>query len=59
MRRWNLELLRNLEPPDWDKVAYHPERGPETIRFIVQMLAEHDLRHLKELEYIASYVEAG
>ncbi|MGK0619872.1 DinB family protein [Meiothermus cerbereus] len=59
LRRWNLELLRNLEQQDWDKVAYHPKRGPETIAFIVKMLAGHDLRHLKELEYIASYVEAG
>ncbi|WP_299427566.1 DinB family protein [uncultured Meiothermus sp.] len=59
LRVWNLALLENLDPEQWQLVAYHPKRGPETLTFIVQMLAGHDLRHLKELEYIASYVEAG
>ena len=59
LRYWNLELLQRLEPAEWEKIAYHPQRGPETIAFIVKMLAGHDLRHLKELEYIAAYVEAG
>lgn len=59
LRLWNLALLETLEPADWLKVAYHPQRGPETLAFIVQMLAGHDLRHLRELEYIAAYMEAG
>jgi len=59
LRLWNLALLEDLEPEQWQLVAHHPKRGPETLAFIVKMLAGHDLRHLKELEYIASYIEAG
>lgn len=59
LRRWNLVLLENLEPADWERVVDHPERGPENLKRLIEILAGHDIRHLQELEYISAYVEAG
>ncbi len=59
LRRWNMALLESLEPADWQHQTHHPQRGPETLRFMIELLAGHDLRHLQELEYISAYVEAG
>ena len=50
LRRWNLELLRALEPRDLERQAVHPERGSETLGTIVRLLAGHDLNHLAQLE---------
>jgi hypothetical protein len=33
-------------------VAFHPERGEESVERILQMLAGHDLNHLGQLEQI-------
>jgi hypothetical protein len=49
-RRWNLALFRGLGPADLDREAVHPERGPETLRSIIRLLAGHDLNHLGQLE---------
>lgn len=50
LRRWNLSLLRTLGPADLDRVAFHPERGEETLGTIVRLLAGHDFNHLAQLE---------
>lgn len=50
LRRWNLALLRGLSGADLDREAVHPERGPETLRSYVRLLAGHDLNHLGQLE---------
>ena len=51
-RRWNLALFRGLRPADLDREGVHPERGPETLRAIIRLLAGHDLNHLAQLEKI-------
>lgn len=50
LRRWNLALFRGLSEADLDRKAVHPERGPETLRSIITLLAGHDLNHLGQLE---------
>jgi hypothetical protein len=31
LRMWNLALLENLEPEQWQLVVHHPIRSPETL----------------------------
>jgi DinB superfamily len=50
LRRWNLALFRGLSGADLDREAVHPERGPETLRSYIRLLAGHDLNHLGQLE---------
>ena len=49
-REWNLALLRRLTPQDLARETVHPERGAETLRTVVLLLAGHDLNHIGQLE---------
>jgi hypothetical protein len=51
-RAWNLSFWRTLGPEDLARVAFHPERGNESVETILKMLAGHDLNHLAQLEQI-------
>lgn len=53
-REWNLALLRQLTPADFERPAVHPERGPEPLGVIVRHMAGHDINHLQQLEAIAA-----
>lgn len=50
LRRWNLALFRGLTKADLERKGVHPERGPETLRSYIRLLAGHDLNHLGPLE---------
>jgi len=52
LRPWNLSFWRTLGPEDFARVAFHPERGDESVETILKMLAGHDLNHLAQLEQI-------
>jgi hypothetical protein len=52
LRAWNLSFWRTLSAEDLGRVAFHPERGDESVERILQMLAGHDLNHLAQLEQI-------
>jgi hypothetical protein len=52
VRGWNLSFWRSLSADDLARVAFHPERGEESVERILQMLAGHDLNHLGQLEQI-------
>ncbi len=54
MRALNLAFFRSLSPADLGRTFQHPERGPLAVRDIVEMLAGHELHHLKHLEAIAA-----
>jgi hypothetical protein len=58
LRRWNVLLLDNLSPFDWERKATHPERGQQTFRTLVETMAGHDLNHLKQLEEIATKAQS-
>jgi hypothetical protein len=53
LRQWNVLLLDQLSPKDWERPTTHPERGAMTFGTIVETLAGHDLNHLVQLEKIA------
>jgi uncharacterized damage-inducible protein DinB len=50
LRAWNVALVEGLSEADKRKAIVHPERGEETLWTIVQIMAGHDLHHLKSLE---------
>jgi len=53
VRRWNIALIKSLNPADRAKTVTHPERGTMTFQTIVETVAGHDLNHLLQLEAIA------
>lgn len=53
MRARNLRLLRSLDETELERIGIHEERGPESIRTIIALLAGHDLLHRAQIERIA------
>jgi hypothetical protein len=51
-RAWNLSFWQTLSAEDLARVAFHPERGDESVETILKLLAGHDLNHLAQLEQI-------
>lgn len=51
-RKHNLQLLKLLPRKMWRHYGMHSERGKETITRIVQMMAGHDINHMRQLERI-------
>lgn len=52
LRAWNLALFRHLDKGNLEKTAAHPERGPESARTVIGIIAGHTLNHLAQLESI-------
>ena len=52
LRRNNLKLLHTLDEEQWERAGMHSERGRESIRRFVQMLAGHDILHLNQIRRI-------
>ena len=52
LRMANVALLKCLSPKEWQRYGMHEERGKETVERMVQMLAGHDVNHLKQVEDI-------
>jgi len=50
LREANLEWLRRLRPEQWKHHGMHSERGEESIEMTVNMIAGHDVNHLKQVE---------
>ena len=48
-REHNLRLLRLLPPGMWSYYGMHEERGKETIARMTEMMAGHDLNHLRQI----------
>jgi hypothetical protein len=44
-KRW-LSVLKNMQPPDWDKTVVHPEHGKQmTLWYLLGMYAWHSRHH--------------
>jgi hypothetical protein len=54
LRAWNLTLLGTVAPQAYSKPLTHPERGAMTFATLVEIMAGHDLNHLRQLETIAA-----
>jgi DinB superfamily len=50
VREANLGLLKSLTPEQWKHHGLHAERGQETVEHIVQLIAGHDINHLRQIE---------
>lgn len=51
-RERNLRLLRGLPPDAWERYGMHSEREKETVGRVTEMMAGHDLNHLKAIQGI-------
>jgi DinB superfamily len=58
LRRANIALVAATPKTDWEKVAHHEERGPESFGLSVQLIAGHDIAHLLQLEQTVAAVQA-
>ncbi|MGH7496970.1 MAG: DinB family protein [bacterium] len=56
LRNSNLKLIRALDDKQWERAGMHSERGRESIRKVVQMLAGHDILHLNQIRRIKQAV---
>ena len=52
LREANLALLKSLRAEQWRHFGIHSERGEESIERIAQMMAGHDINHLRQIEVI-------
>ena len=50
LRPWNVAFVGGLTDEDKRKFITHPERGAETLWTLVEIMAGHDLHHLRTLE---------
>lgn len=57
LRGWNLLLIDSLAPDAFARSFRHPERGEQTLQSFIELIAGHDLNHLRQLETIAEDVE--
>jgi DinB family protein len=55
MRKDHITFLQSLTPAEWKRYGMHQERGKETIERMVQMIAGHDINHLKQIKNLASH----
>jgi len=49
LRQSSLRVLTNLKTVDWQRAARHPERGPMTIRQLLELYADHSERHIEQI----------
>src|SRR5690606_29240641 len=59
LRRRNLRLLERLRADEWERGGQHEERGRESVRQMVRLLAAHDLAHLGQIERAKRAIGAG
>ncbi|MGH7601581.1 MAG: DinB family protein [bacterium] len=52
LRSANLKMLRKLSEAEMERYGTHNERGPESVRKILQMIAGHDILHLNQIRRI-------
>jgi hypothetical protein len=49
LRRDNLRVWESLSPAERERAGLHSERGEESVRLLVRLLAGHDLVHLDQI----------
>jgi uncharacterized damage-inducible protein DinB len=52
MRRRNLRLIRSLSTAELDRAGQHVERGRESMRLMLPLMAGHDLVHRRQIARI-------
>ncbi len=59
LRLANLRLVERLSDDALERTAYHPERGFESLRTVLQLVAGHDGVHLDQIRRIREVVSPG
>lgn len=59
LREMNLRYLNGLPESAWKKYGVHSERGRETLRDLVELVAGHDLNHIAQIRKILSSAQAA
>lgn len=59
LRRADLRWIRGLDEEELERYGEHAERGRESVRDIVRLLAAHDLVHRRQIERVRTAVRAG
>ncbi len=49
LRLSSLRVFTTLAEPDWQRTARHPERGPMTMRQLLELYADHGERHIEQI----------
>jgi hypothetical protein len=49
-RERTLRLLKSLPKKMWDSYGMHSERGKETVKRVSEMMAGHDINHLRQIK---------
>jgi len=52
LRKINLELVTSVPRRAWKRYGEHQERGRETVRRTLELIAGHDLNHLAQIQAI-------
>jgi hypothetical protein len=52
LRDRHLRLWARVSGATWDRVGIHGDRGPETLREMVRIIAGHDLSHRRQISRI-------
>ena len=55
----NLRFLKGLPESAWSKYGIHSERGRESLRQLVELVAGHDLNHIAQIRNILSNAQAA
>jgi hypothetical protein len=58
LRFENMALYRSLSEEEWERGGLHSERGRESVRTNVRLLAAHDLVHLNQIARIRKTIGA-
>lgn len=53
LREANVRIFESLSPEEWQRVGVHTERGEESARLTVQLMAGHDRIHLSQFRQAA------
>lgn len=49
LRRINLDLIQSMPRKTWERYGRHNERGNESVRRTLELIAGHDLNHLDQI----------
>ncbi len=52
VRDRNVRLLRSIPKKMWGNYGIHEERGKETVKRLAEMVAGHDINHMRQIEGI-------
>lgn len=58
LRENNLRLLKAISKTAWENYGMHSERGQESIAHIVNMMAGHDINHVRQIEGVRKQLKA-